>query len=287
MQDRRIDAKDPPNRGHEVENVVKDFYETYGWVKADARSGEDTLFREFPEYYYRFYEKNTLRRTLSCFDGVNGKVLIAGCGDMPDNHIAIARRFSEISCIDISERALAATAEKIGDEATYTHGSILHAPFPENAFDAVLCAHVLYHVDANEQARAVDEMIRVAKPGGRVVIVYSNPDSIFAREFWRRSWLGRLVARRRGRGQPPTGKPPLYFACHSLAWWRRFEPRCAVRFLPWDIMGSQQARLLLRGRMAPILVYRAAAWLERVAPAVAVRLWQYPIVVMEKKAADR
>jgi len=274
----------PRSGGGEIETVVRNFYDRYGWVKAGDLSGEDALFRQFPDYYHRFYEPNSFRRLLSCFDGAAGRLLIAGCGDLPDNHVIIAHRFADISCLDISRQALASASAKMGGEAKYIQGSLLRAPFPAECFDAVLCAHVLYHIDAAEQARAVGELIRITKPGGRVVIVYSNPDSIFALQFWRRLRLDGLLARRAGGAPSGATAPPLYFACHPLHWWRQFEASCALGFAPSDIMGSRQARLLLRHRLAAVAVYRLAAWIERMAPAVAVRLWQYPIVILTKRA---
>lgn len=278
------DTTEAPEGGAagDIETVVRDFYDRFGWVKAGDQSGEDALFRQFPEHYHRVYEPLSFSRLLSCFDGAGGRLLIAGCGDLPDNHVTIARRFAEISCLDISQRALASASAKMGHGASYVHGSLLAAPFPAASFDAVLCAHVLYHIDAAEQARAVGELIRVTKPGGRVVIVYSNPDSIFALQFWRRFRLGGVLARRLS--GTVAGAPPLYFACHPLAWWRQFEATCGVGMVASDVMGSRQARLLLRHRLAAVAVYRLAAWVERAAPATAVRLWQYPIVILTKRA---
>ena len=278
-------TKTPVGGGGDIEAVVRNFYDRYGWVKAGDRSGEDALFRQFPDYYHRYYEPKSFGRLLSCFDGIGGKLLIAGCGDLPDNHVTIARQFTDIGCLDISRQALASASAKMGGKASYIHGSLLHAPFPANSFDAVLCAHVLYHIDAAEQARAVAEMIRVTKPGGRVVIVYSNPGSIFALQFWRRFRLGGLLARRlRGNEAATSSAPPLYFACHPLTWWRQFEASCDITMVPSDIMGSRQARMLLRHRMAAVAIYRLAAAIERVAPAAAIRLWQYPIVRLTKRA---
>lgn len=270
----------------DVEDVVRKFYDRYGWVKAGTQLGEEAMFRQFPLYYFSFYESKSRKRVLSCFDGSTGKLLIAGCGDMPDSHVEATRRFTEVSCLDISDQALSAAAAKLGEKVRYIHGSILRAPLPDNAFDAVFCAHVLFHIDAGEQSQAVRELIRVTKPGGKIVIVYSNPDSVFALQFWKRSWVFRALASRARKPKTETSPavPDLYFACHPFHWWRQFEPQCMIRFLPADIMGSRQAMLLLKSRIAAVLVYRTAAWLEQVTPALAVRLWQYPLVVLQKRA---
>ncbi|MEJ2003467.1 MAG: methyltransferase domain-containing protein [Cyclobacteriaceae bacterium] len=41
-------------------------------------------------------------------------------------------------------------------------------PFPDNSFDAVMCNHVLEHVD--DDIRAMNEMYRVLKPGGWAIM---------------------------------------------------------------------------------------------------------------------
>jgi len=278
-------------RAH-AESIVKEFYNRYGWVKPRsrsgeaARSGEDALFRQFPDYYFRFYDKKGRQRLQSCFDGSTGDLLIAGCGDMPEAHQPIARRFSRLTCLDISEQALATAREKLSGEAveaSFVNDSILQAPFADNSFGAVLCAHVLFHIDAGEQAAAVRQLIRITRPGGKIVIAYANPRSPFTAEFWKRSWIARVAAPARGHARR-GGAPALYYACHPLGWWRQFKDSCNLRILPSDIIGSRQAMLLLKNNVAAVVFYRLADLAERMAPGVAVRFWQYCVVVLEKKA---
>jgi len=45
---------------------------------------------------------------------------------------------------------------------------IHHIPFPENTFDAVMCNHVLEHV--NDDIRAMKEVFRVLKPNGWAIL---------------------------------------------------------------------------------------------------------------------
>lgn len=269
----------------DVEDGVRQYYDAYGWAKTGTQTGEDALFRQFPEYYFTFYDRVAYRKLLSCFDGLNGRLLIAGCGDMPNNHLQIAQLFTDVSCIDISQRALSSAAAKLDGKGTCIHGSIVRAPLPDETFDAVLCANVLFHIHEREQSLAVDELLRVTKPGGRVVIHYSNPNSVFALQFWKKSWIYRLAAplgRRKRKPDSSAVAPALYFACHPRSWWRQFEAKSAIRFLPGDIMGSRQAQVLRRSRLVAVAVYRTAAWLERIAPNLTVRLWQYTVVVLDK-----
>jgi ubiquinone/menaquinone biosynthesis C-methylase UbiE len=62
---------------------------------------------------------------------------------------------------------------------------------PEDHFDAAYCAHVIYHIDSDHQDKAIRELIRVTKPGGRIVVIYSNQDSLPSRiaRFFRQTSL--------------------------------------------------------------------------------------------------
>lgn len=272
----------------DVEAGVREYYDAYGWAKTGTQTGEEAKFRQFPEYYFTYYDRTARRKLLSCFDGLQGKLLIAGCGDMPQNHLQVARLFTEVSCIDISQRALSSAAGKLGGKGEYIHGSIVRAPLPNETFDAVFCANVLFHIHEREQSLAVDELLRVTKPGGRVVILYSNPNSVFTLQFWKKSWVYRLVGplidKRKGSPDKSALAPSLYFACHPRAWWRQFRAGSTVTFLPGDIIGSRQAQVLRRSRIATVVVYRLAACLERLAPHLAVRLWQYTMVLLDKSS---
>jgi SAM-dependent methyltransferase len=46
---------------------------------------------------------------------------------------------------------------------------ITNIPYPENTFDYIICSHVLGHVP--DESKAIDEMYRVLKPGGRAFIL--------------------------------------------------------------------------------------------------------------------
>ena len=86
--------------GVNVEDKVKEFYDSHGWM-----GGEDDLFRQFRAAYQPYHAKTNLR-TLGCFKGRSGALLIAGGGDLPQSHSDIANKFSNVMCVDISQTAL-------------------------------------------------------------------------------------------------------------------------------------------------------------------------------------
>jgi len=53
-------------------------------------------------------------------------------------------------------------------------------PFPDGSFDVVTCNHTLYHVP--DRDRALAELARVLRPGGRFAGIYNTPEHL--REVW-------------------------------------------------------------------------------------------------------
>ena len=138
----------------EVENRVRKFYDTEGWViDEEGKTAEDRYFRDLDESR-RAYDEKIRRRTVAHFDGLKGTLLIAGCGDLPKSHILAAEKFAQVICVDVSSRALEISKSKLGPKGEYHRASILSLPFPDNSVNAVLCAHVLYHIDKDNQRKA-------------------------------------------------------------------------------------------------------------------------------------
>ena len=271
----------------DVEKVVKEFYDSYGWTdKEDEKSGETELFRQFSQAYYPYHD-GVNARTEKLFDDVSGDLLMAGGGDLPETHLTIARKFDSTTFLDISERALDIARKKYPG-ADYVNGSILEIPRPDDSFDAVYCAHVIYHIDKDLQEQAIRELIRVTKPGGKVVVLYRNPRSVGDRVEGSR-WIARGLRKlrraiKRSGDLQPKSRPPLYFHSHPLLWWERYEADCDIEMIPWDPFSSTQDRLFLPVEWFARAVYGFCGWLERKHPDTAVRWFSYPAVVLTPKA---
>lgn len=101
----------------------------------------------------------------------SSRVLDVGCG-VATTAIEIARRCgARVTAVDISplmlERAGAnVRAAGVGDHVTVAHGDILGLDFADATFDVVIAEAVTMFVD---RRRAAAELVRVAKPGGRVL----------------------------------------------------------------------------------------------------------------------
>lgn len=111
------------------------------------------------------------------------QVLDVGCGSGAVTR-DIARRIApggRVVGLDAS-LALVALARELAEAASLRDlielrvGDVRSLPYPDDSFDAVLAATVLVHVPEGE--RAIPEMVRVTRPGGRVGVFDLDGDSI-------------------------------------------------------------------------------------------------------------
>ena len=97
------------------------------------------------------------------------QVLIAGCG-VGTYATQIRHRYTpNVEAFDIeAERVLEAQVET--PHALVSAAEAL--PYPDNYFDTILSHEVLEHV--LDDRKSIQEMVRVLKPGGRVIIFVPN-----------------------------------------------------------------------------------------------------------------
>src|SRR3954471_12713233 len=99
-----------------------------------------------------------------------GDVLDVGSGDGAAAS-ALAPYCRSLTCIDVSERLIAAARERLGQRAhVRAQGPAAHElPFQDASFDSVLLFHTLTY--AEHPARVLKECARVLRPGGRLVVL--------------------------------------------------------------------------------------------------------------------
>ena len=121
------------------------------------------------------------------------RVLAAACGS-GNAALAAARRFCQVVGLDAPEPLAPARrrAEAEGLEVTFLEGDADELPFPDGCFDVALSAAEA--MAPTDQGRAVGELLRVCRPGGRVGLVCWEP----------RGYVGELLAAVSG-ARPPAG----------------------------------------------------------------------------------
>ena len=105
----------------------------------------------------------------------------------------LAGTCGQVVAVDKSEGMLArARALCTGSSLSgvvFQRADIQALPFADGVFDAAFCSMVLHHVA--RPARAVSEMARVVRPGGKVVIIaFTRHNLTWLREELAHHWLG-------------------------------------------------------------------------------------------------
>ncbi len=124
-------------------------------------------------------------------------VLDVACGT-GDMCLELLKQGYSVTGVDLSEEMMVIARRK-APEATYLIGNAESLPFEEETFDAVTCAFGVRNFVHLE--KGLSEMLRVLKPGGRMVILeLATPDSVVVRPFYYFytkciiPWLGSLIA---------------------------------------------------------------------------------------------
>lgn len=100
----------------------------------------------------------------------------------------------------------------IGADAAYesahvTKADLLSLPFDDAAFDVVLCLDVLEHIQLLDQPKALAEIARVVKPGGRLLMSVPNLAHLHSRfKFFFAGKLTRTSAVDRHPGDRPVAE---------------------------------------------------------------------------------
>jgi len=97
-------------------------------------------------------------------------VLEIGCGTGLFTRKVYSRTKANITAIDISEELLE-EARKLLPEATFKIDDAMNLSFSDNSFDVVFGSSVLHHLEMEKSLR---EILRVLKPGGRMVFAEPN-----------------------------------------------------------------------------------------------------------------
>ena len=133
----------------------------------------------------------------SAVQGLHGKVLDVACGT-GDMAVELLRQGCSVTGVDLSKEMMAIAKQK-APQAEYSLADVERLPFGEASFDAVTCAFGVRNFVHLEQG--IKEMLRVLKPGGRMVILeLATPDSPLLRPFYNLytrhiiPWLGQHLA---------------------------------------------------------------------------------------------
>lgn len=133
-----------------IENKVRDFY--------------NLNYKKFDSSRYSIWSE--VKKFIDNIPA-NSIVLDAGCGN-GKNMIYLQNKGHSVKGIDFSEKLLGVCKDKNLD---VEEADIRSLPYEDNSFDYVISIAVIHHLSTEkDRYQAINEMLRVCKPGGNILI---------------------------------------------------------------------------------------------------------------------
>lgn len=133
------------------------------------------------------------RRVVALASVKTGNHALDMCCGTGDIAFALAGQGAEVTGLDFSEKMLEVAQSRLQKQPPKTgslkfmQGDAEQLPFPDNTFDAVTVGYGLRNLSSWETG--LGEMVRVAKPGGRIVVLdFGKP----ANALWRGAYFAHL-----------------------------------------------------------------------------------------------
>jgi SAM-dependent methyltransferase len=264
---------------------TREHYDHAGW-KRDPDSGQLVDINAFgvredgpirKEMWGRFLERiQTKLRSI----GSPLNILECGCGGNPAIHLL--RDGDQYTGVDFSSTGLVEAEKNLqswGGTYHLQQADICRLPFENGQFDAVFSTHVLYHIDNPEgQAKALDEIARVLRPGGVAILHLANPyPLLFPIRLGIR--LVAVVPGLRGAAERLRKKGPVPYRPMSIGWYkRRLRPYGTVEMITGGIPSTWFNRKLTEYRYPTKLLWKAINTLDTAAPGFAAACGNYFLV---------
>lgn len=159
---------------------VKDFWEENPLCAAsiDFEPGSHKFFKKY-DYLREINEPPVFAKELHEYDHFNDKrILEVGCGNAYTLS-KYAEHGAEVFGIDITETAVNVSKQRfnfLNLNGNFRVGNAEELPFDSDYFDCICSMGVLHHVP--DAKKAVSEIYRCLKPGGRLIVMFYNRNSI-------------------------------------------------------------------------------------------------------------
>lgn len=191
-------------------NAVKEFWESHPVAATSVPFPLGTA--DYFQYYDRLREANEsieFSYSLHEYKGRSSqRVLDVGCGN---GYVLsrYAKEGAEVYGIDVTQTGIELCRRRFALnslDGNFLVGSAEDLPYPSNTFDVVCSMGVLHHTPDTE--RAVGEVFRVLKPGGRLIVMFYHRNSakrrvnLVLRRMIQFKSMQKLVNEVDGRGNP-------------------------------------------------------------------------------------
>jgi ubiquinone/menaquinone biosynthesis C-methylase UbiE len=286
----------------DVKREVQDFYNSVGWKQIGDGVYQNARYEDLRPVSREYIHRCHLR--VARFLPASGKYLLdAGSGPIQyPEYLEYSKEFQYRVCLDISTLALKEARERIGKQGLYVVADIAHMPFKANTFEGIVSLHTIHHLPADEHKDAFLGLLKVLKPGGSSVIVYTwgeysplmrvleKPMDWMQRFF---QWLGR----RRGFHSDPVRAegnieaevtelvrtPGTFTFKHDYAWvMHNLKELPGLEVRVWRSVSTKFLRAFVHQKALGSLWLKLLFWLEERAPKFLGRIGQYPMILFQK-----
>lgn len=177
--------------------------------KLDLEWNDDDVVPVVTNPDLAFLFNQMTRLTLQEVDAKEGEyILDVGCGRAIDA-AKLAEAGATVVGVEPSNVMLVRAGQhltKVGREVALVQGIGEHLPFREGAFDKVLCKGALDHFLS--PSKTMEEIFRVLKPGGEVIVSIANFESLGFRIAKGITKVGTVFSRQAVRPRKPWEPPP-------------------------------------------------------------------------------
>jgi len=266
------------------------FYDEEGWKVRSGVSVDHDLFgvKEVGPIRIELHRLHEDRvRSALASAGAPLRLLECGCGGSPKR--GLLDLCSRYTGVDFSETGVELARSVFADVAIpheFRAADVCALPFEDASFDAVYCAHMIYHIDdPAAQEAAIAEMLRVVRPGGAVVLVAVNPRPLaFPLRLARRlladtPFVGAILDRLRPKASVP-------YRPMSIGWMRRRLARGGrVEAVAYSLPSTEFNQTVSELSGTGKLRWQAIRWLDVHAPRLSAHLGNYVVLSCRKHPA--
>ena len=159
--------------------IISSYYDRYDEDRRTVKSRHGQLeFRTTMAYIHRYADSRS-------------KVLEIGAGTGRYS-IALAEEGMDVTAVELVESNLAVLREKskgMENIGSFRGDAADLSRFPDSCFDLTLSLGPMYHLfEADEVNRAIDEAIRVTKPGGVIMFAFISVFAIMYANYFYGNW---------------------------------------------------------------------------------------------------
>ncbi len=161
-----------------LKQQVREYWNSHpcGTQFTELEWGSKKFFDEVEKFRY---DTQPFMRELMEFDNFRGKQLLEiGCG-LGTDLVQFARAGAMVTGVDLTPASIDLVRRRFALEGLPVNAQVADAeslPFPDASFDVVYSFGVLHHTPDTQ--KAINEVHRVLKPGGRIVIMLYHKNSI-------------------------------------------------------------------------------------------------------------